>query len=66
LPAAVSGQVLPPHIDWQRWSLIWPSRGEISFPPAVPVSGAEVTKRIADQSDWMPFSDVARIWHTPR
>jgi hypothetical protein len=49
-------------MDLARWSLIWPTSGEVSFPPAAPVTGDEVTRRIADQSDWLPFSDVRKLW----
>lgn len=57
-----SGQVLPPRMDLAQWSLIWPASGEVSFPPVVPVTGDEVTCRIADKSDWLPFSDVRKPW----
>jgi hypothetical protein len=56
------GQVLPPSMDLAKWSLLWPCSGDVSFPPALAVTGAEVTRRIADQRDWLPFSDTGRAW----
>jgi hypothetical protein len=56
------GQVLPPRLDITRWDLMWPVSGEISFPPPVAATGSEVTKRITNHEDWLPFSDVKRPW----
>jgi hypothetical protein len=51
----------PPPLPLDRWSLLWPVRAPVEYPPPAVLNGNELTKRMVDHSDWLPLVDVSTI-----
>ncbi len=55
----------PPPMPLDRWSLLWPVRGPVDYPPPAVLNGNELTKRMVDHSDWLPLVGVSAIRRSP-
>jgi hypothetical protein len=51
----------PPPLPLDRWSLLWPVRGPVEYPPSAVLNGNELTNRMVVYSDWLPLVDVSTI-----
>jgi hypothetical protein len=55
----------PPPLPIDRWSLLWPVRGSVEYPPPVTLSGNELTTTMVAHGHWLPPVQVTTIRRSP-
>jgi hypothetical protein len=58
------GQVWPPPLSPAQWTRVWPSFGQVEYPPMSSVRGTELTEIFTRLGRWMPPVNVP-IVHLP-
>lgn len=51
----------PPPLPLDRWSLLWPVRGAVEYPPPTTLTGSELTKTMVEHGHWLPPVQVSGI-----
>jgi hypothetical protein len=51
----------PPPLPLDRWSLLWPVREPVEYPPLAVVNGHELTRTMVEHGHWMPPVQAAAI-----
>lgn len=55
----------PPPLPLDRWTLLWPTRGPVDYPPMTTLDGNELTRTMVDHSRWLPTVQVPSIRRSP-
>jgi hypothetical protein len=55
----------PPPLPLDRWSLLWPARGPVEYPPPAALDGNELTRTMVDHGRWLPPVQVNAIRRSP-
>jgi hypothetical protein len=55
---------VPPPVQLDGWTLIWPAFTSVEYPPMRTVDGNELTRTLADHSGWLPMVYHAGIRRT--
>lgn len=55
----------PPPLPLDRWSLLWPVRGQVEYPPLATLNGNELTRTMVEHGHWLPPVQVAAIRRSP-
>ncbi|MGH3403229.1 MAG: hypothetical protein ACRDRJ_12155 [Streptosporangiaceae bacterium] len=59
----VHGKGWPP-LQPDAWTMIWPALTSVEYPPMRAVDGPELTRALADHSEWLPIVRAADIRKT--
>ncbi len=51
----------PPPLPLDRWSLLWPARRSVEYPPLATLSGDELTATMVEHGHWLPPVQVTAI-----
>jgi hypothetical protein len=56
-------QPLPLPLD--RWSLLWPVRRQVEYPPLAVLTGNELTRTMVEHGHWLPLVQATSIRRSP-
>lgn len=55
----------PPSLSLDRWSLLWPVRDAVEYPPPTVLKGDELTRTMTQHGHWLPPVQVSAIRRSP-